>query len=475
MLADPHPRSAHRASPASGRGLASLSPTALVRQAQAGHARARHAIRRQAQAGQARAHQAIIRQALSRPDRATDQPSRLPQPRNGNTTPGRAAEGRASATVPPAGDRESATLRPARHRDPARRPVSNQNSSAPPPTGDRRSAAPAVGRVGSGLHRSASASGRPEDGLPDSAQDLGFQTAVRLAAELQAASRLSLTDLAADQRPGTAGSLVEQREPAPHRTADPRRRSRPKRRAPRPAAGTRRPKRRAPRAPQETPQSLLRGLAAVIVLAIVGLSAFFIIAEERRGDGRESAAAAGSEPGIASRVLDAEPLTQREVFPDTAVQLSPGAAGYQVTMTHSDSECRTATKGELATLLDDHGCDQVIRARLTAPYGGYQVTAGIFNLADEAGAAEVSDLAGALVENGRGTFATLGGTDGDPLSEPLAQVGWQHRGHFLLYCVVARPDGQLVTDDDPYAATITAELVEQYLGERIVGQRTLDP
>jgi hypothetical protein len=336
--------------------------------------------------------------------------------------------------------------------------------------------------VGSGLHRSSSASGlregglpgSREGGLPGSAQDLGFQTALRLAAELQAASRLSLTDLPSDLG---ADALVDRRETSPHRPADPRRRSRPKRRAPRPPAGARRPKRRAPRAPQETPQSLLRGLAAVIVLAIVGLSAFFIIAEERRGDGRESAAAPGSEPGIASRVIDAEPLTQREVFPDASVQLSPGAAGYQVAVTHSDSECRTATIGELATLLDDHGCDQVIRARLTAPYGGYQVTAGIFNLADEAGAAEVSDLAGPLVENGQGTFATLGGTDGDPLSEPLAQVGWHHRGHFLLYCVVARPDGQLVTDDDPYAATITAELVEQYLGERIVGQRTqtLDP
>ena len=30
--------------------------------------------------------------------------------------------------------------------------------------------------------------------------------------------------------------------------------------------------------------------------------------------------------------------------------------------------------------------DQVVRAGLTAPYGGYQVTAGVFNLADESGA-----------------------------------------------------------------------------------------
>jgi len=79
------------------------------------------------------------------------------------------------------------------------------------------------------------------------------------------------------------------------------------------------------------------------------------------------------------------------------------------------------------------------------------------------------------VENGRGSFGMLGGAAGDPLTEPLAQLGWQSRGHYLLYCVIARPDGQLVDDDDPYAARITAELVGHYLNERVVGQRTLDP
>lgn len=240
-------------------------------------------------------------------------------------------------------------------------------------------------------------------------------------------------------------------------------------------AHQRRARRRAPREPQQALQSLMRGLGALIVLAIVGLSGFFVVAEERRGQGGESAAPPGAEPGIASREVDAEPLTQVEVFPEPSVRLTPNAPAYQVTMTHSDSECRIATTGELGALLEGHGCDQVVRARLTAPYGGYQVTTGVFNLADEAGAAQVSELTGGLVEAGRGSFATLGGSAGDPLAEPLAQVGWHSRGHFLLYCVVARPDGQLVTDDDTHAARITAELVEEYLGERVIGQRTLDP
>jgi hypothetical protein len=286
------------------------------------------------------------------------------------------------------------------------------------------------------------------DRLSFGAQSSGLQDVVRQAAEYQAAERHGQAPVSqhrAGQRPAVP---VRQRHA---------------------------PQRRAPLEPQQTLQSLLRGLAALIVFAIVGLSAFFIVAEERRGHGRDSAAPPGAEPGIASRQADPEPLTQREVFPQPTVPVAGGAAGYQVTMTHSDSECRIATTGELGALLHDYGCDQVIRARLTAPYGGYQVTTGIFNLADESGAARVSELTGTLVETGRGTFATLGGATGDPLTEPLAQVGWHSRGHYLLYCVIARPDGQLVTDDDPYSAQITAELVEQYFGEQVIGARTLDP
>jgi hypothetical protein len=220
----------------------------------------------------------------------------------------------------------------------------------------------------------------------------------------------------------------------------------------------------------------MSGLGALIVTSIVGLSAFFIVADELRGPGGESAAPPGvSTPGISSRTVDAAPLTQDELFPGPEIRLSAGGAPYRVTMTHIDTECRFATTGELGALLHDHGCSQMVRASMIAPLGGYQVTAGIFNLADESGATLVSDRIGALVESGRGSFTPLGGLGGNPLAEPLAQVGWQHRGHFLLYCVIVRPDGELVADNDPYAQRITGELIEQYLAGEVLGARTLDP
>jgi hypothetical protein len=422
MPGDPHPRSAHRAAPPGG--LASLTPQGLVRQAQAGHARAR---------------QAIIRQALARQTRgrrAADRHSHTP--------------GRTATIAVPHGSEDL------QHPD-----LQSSGRHCPDPR-----------------HSGRQHSGRDTAGLRTvRLRPVGLQTVVRLAAEFQAAqvraARLPATRIP-DLPPAVewAGSdpLVADRPATPqhrlHRSGQ----------WPAPAAHQRHtPQRRAPREPQQTLQTLMRGLAALIVLAIVGLSAFFIIAEERRGHGRESAATPGSEPGIASRDVDAEPLTQREVFPEPTVRLAAGDTGYRVGLTHSDSVCRTATTGDLGALLDDYGCDHVVRARMLAPYGGYQVTAGVFNLADEQGAAQVSELTGTLVENGRGTFAMLGGSAGDPLGEPLAQVGWHSRGHYLLYCVIARPDGQLVTDDDPYAARITTELVERYLGEQVIGKRTLDP
>jgi hypothetical protein len=228
------------------------------------------------------------------------------------------------------------------------------------------------------------------------------------------------------------------------------------------------------REPQRAMQLLMRALAALILLAICCLSGFVVFADMRRG---HDAAAAGSAPGatpaIGSRAIDPAPLRLEEVFPDTEIRLVSGAAPYRIGVTHIDTDCDIAATGDLGAVLEDHACSQVVRASMTAPYGGYQVTAGIFNLADEAGARLVGERAGQLVETGHGTFAAMsaGGPGTDPLRQPLAQVGWHERGHYLIYCVIVRPDGLVVRDDDPYARRITVDLVESYLGGRVIGKR----
>ena len=236
-------------------------------------------------------------------------------------------------------------------------------------------------------------------------------------------------------------------------------------------------RRRAPREPERAVHFLTTGLAALIVLALVGLIGFFIVAEERRG--QPAAASAKPQPAdeLSSRAVDSAPLTLQEVFPDPAAVRPAGKPAYRITLTHIDNECRTATTGTLGALLEDHGCTQVVRASMVAPYGGYQVTAGLFNLADAAGAAEVDDRVRQLVETGDGSFAAMGAGElsVDPATPPGALVGWHSRGHYLLYCVISRPAGEVVPNDDPTAARITAELVDDYLGGAVLGKRRSGP
>jgi len=223
----------------------------------------------------------------------------------------------------------------------------------------------------------------------------------------------------------------------------------------------------------QTLQLVLTGLAALIVTSIVALIGFFVVAEHRREPSAVSSAV--FEPdAISSRAADPAPLTRQEVFPAAEIRLVAGAMPYRVSVTHVDSDCAQATSGELSVMLAEHGCDQIVRATMTAPYGGYRVTAGIFNLADDLGAEASTVRAGDLIESGRGTFTPIGalGSFGDEPVGPLAQVNWRARGHFLVYCLVSRPDGRLVTDDDPYAGRITADIVDQYLVDQVVDARS---
>ncbi|GAB1689323.1 hypothetical protein [Krasilnikovia sp. M28-CT-15] len=227
--------------------------------------------------------------------------------------------------------------------------------------------------------------------------------------------------------------------------------------------------------PARAPRRALRLVLGALVLAgMCGLGAFLITANARRGHG----APAGQQVPVrelGSRRLDATPLSLDEVFP--APEVRTGTAAYRVGMTHIDTDCGIATVGDLGTLLDRYGCTQVVRATLTAPSGGYQVTAGIFNLADEAGARWIANRTRQLVVAGEGTFAVMaGGLPGtDPLIQPPTLASWDAHGHFLLYCVIVRPDGQPVRDDDPYARRITTDLLRPYLGDTVLGHRETLP
>ncbi|MEV4345525.1 hypothetical protein AB0J83_13710 [Actinoplanes sp. NPDC049596] len=220
----------------------------------------------------------------------------------------------------------------------------------------------------------------------------------------------------------------------------------------RPAAP--RARRRARAEPLRPFQLLTRGLAALILLALLGTFGFLIFADRFRDrpPATTLAPAALAEPRT---------LALGDVFPAEDGVRPAGADGpYAVDLRHMSGDCAEATTGDLGPLLKQYGCREVVRAGLIAPYEGYRVTAGAFNLADAAGASEVEDLLRGLVESGDGSFATL--PSGGP-GTAAPQIGWHARGHYLLYCVITRADGQLVPNDDPVATRITAEIIDTHL------------
>jgi hypothetical protein len=219
-----------------------------------------------------------------------------------------------------------------------------------------------------------------------------------------------------------------------------------------------RSQRRVRREPERAAQFLSRALAAMIVLGLTAMAGFFMVADERHG---LPAAAAGTDP-LASRAVDPAPLSVGEIFPDPAAARPAASPAYRISVTHSDADCGRATTGTLGAVLAGHGCDQVVRAALAAPYGGYQVTAGLFNLADADGAAAVDDMVRRLVETGDGGFAAL------PANPDTSPVAWRVRGHYLLYCVITGPGGTLVAGDDPYVERIASDLVDGYLDDALV-------
>jgi hypothetical protein len=223
----------------------------------------------------------------------------------------------------------------------------------------------------------------------------------------------------------------------------------------------------------------LRGLGALILLGIVGLSTFFVVAEQRRGAPAESTSTppSTSPAAISSRLADPKPLSLAEIFPGGEIKLAAGAEPYRVSMTHIDTDCDIATTGALGQMLAEGGCTQVVRAEMIAPYGGYEVTAGIFNLADESGAAQVGEQLSGLIRGGGGTFATMAAGSGpgsNPAVAPRSRAGWQERGHYLVFCVITRPDDNPVSPDDPYARRIIADLLITYLSDEKLGARALN-
>jgi hypothetical protein len=231
-----------------------------------------------------------------------------------------------------------------------------------------------------------------------------------------------------------------------------------------------------PGATTSPPRTWLTALTAagiVIVLTALGLGGYVIVNQGSTGS--------GSPPGrnadtvklrdISNRVVDPAPLTEREVFPGP--QVTAGSSSYRLLKTQA-ADCAGAATDEITALLTKLGCSQVVRGTLTSADGRFLVTAGIFNLADEAGANQAYDSVKPVLDSQKGRLTGFAAGDGtEAIVRAPTTLGWHPRGHFLAYCIVARADSQPIAADDAPSKQVIADLVEKHLRDTVIGARAV--
>ncbi|MFY1673299.1 hypothetical protein ACN27G_25590 [Plantactinospora sp. WMMB334] len=214
------------------------------------------------------------------------------------------------------------------------------------------------------------------------------------------------------------------------------------------------------------------------MLGICGLSSYFFVVDEPVGrDARpaDGLGAAAAPRDISSRAADPAPLTVRELFPSAKeVQVDTDQSAYELLKTQESADCDLVAEGDIATVLADAGCSQFVRGTLRSPTGLYLATAGIVNLADEAGATAAREKIKTIVDAGEGRFRGLAAGRGtEAVTLASAQAGWHVRGHFLIYCVVAKTDGKTIGADDLFARQILSDMIEVYLRGKVLDKRAI--
>ncbi|MEN3304218.1 MAG: hypothetical protein V7603_420 [Micromonosporaceae bacterium] len=226
--------------------------------------------------------------------------------------------------------------------------------------------------------------------------------------------------------------------------------------------------------------TVLGCLAVAALLGVLATAGYLTFSGTGAGAGAGTGTGAGTATGtggqggtgrdLASQSRDPAPLTVSEVFPGATVTASGRV--YPLLKSQGSADCRVAVVGDLAGLLSAAGCTQVVRGTLTSPDKVYVLTAGIANLREEAAARQVADGIQASVSATRGrlTGYPAGGTS-DVIARSPTRLGWDVRGHFLLYCVVARADGARIADQATVQPLID-DLIERYLKGTVLQARS---
>jgi hypothetical protein len=220
----------------------------------------------------------------------------------------------------------------------------------------------------------------------------------------------------------------------------------------------------------------LAALAALVLLAVCGLGSWQILRDEQAGTSAhaQEPAPTALPRDISSREADPQPLTVAEVFPAKAITIAKNQPVYTVLGTQLHKDCKVATDGKLTALIAAVGCTQVVRGTLRSPTKDYYVTGGIFNLATAADAKRAYEQTKTLIDARQGRFkGYVPSTATKVLALSSTHLGWDYRGHYLVYCVIARADGKDFAEGDPFAQQILYDIIEVHLLGTVVQKRAV--
>jgi hypothetical protein len=170
-------------------------------------------------------------------------------------------------------------------------------------------------------------------------------------------------------------------------------------------------------------------------------------------------------------------MTAADVFPSADIVADPSYPPYkQQGEIQVADDCRVGANGEVGKLLVAVGCNQVVRGVFGSPDGGYLVTAGIFNLPDDASATKASSDIEGLVNGGQGRFTGYISDVNQNLVMGRAptNLAWEVRGHFIVYTVVARTDGAEISADDAGVKLVVYDILRKYLRDKIIVEWSIE-
>jgi hypothetical protein len=225
---------------------------------------------------------------------------------------------------------------------------------------------------------------------------------------------------------------------------------------------------------------LVIAISVILVLAALGTAGSMLLRDRKTpshntasttstttSGNNESAAGAAL---IDSRKTDAKPLSVAEVFGGKTIK--PDTATYQVLTSDIATTCTNAVTAPISTLLASLGCNQAVRATMLSADQAYVITAGVLNLPDAQAAENAAGSIKSDLAAGKGRFNGLAaGGSTNVIATAQAQVAWDTRGHYLVYCVIALANGKVISADDQKVPTIVDDVIEKYLAGTVLGER----